>query len=198
MAAYQFEGQDIVAPFIIKSNEPMLDADSVTLKVRRVKQGAQRWELEFGVTMTDASSFLADTVSNFDSTVTMEMPQLNIRGETLSQGTSTSQATVSGSHNGGDNTVALAGLNGTINKGRFVKFNNHDKIYLVTNFSSNTITIYPSLRTSVAGSTKLHYRDSNADSITFTAYRDISNVQGITFIDGVLSEAGNINLIEAL
>ena len=45
--AYTFQGQDIVAPFRLSSNEPVFSADSVSLKVRRVKQGAQRWEIEF-------------------------------------------------------------------------------------------------------------------------------------------------------
>jgi len=200
MATYTFQGETIVAPFIIKSNEPVFSADSVSLRVRRVKQGAQRWELEFGVTMQDASSFLADSVSDFQTTITMEMPQLNIRGDTLSQGSSSSTVSVNGSHSAGDDTVALSGANGTISKGRFVKFNNHDKIYLVKDqySGSGTINLYPSLRTSVPGGTKMHYRDSASDSITFTGYRDLTNVQGITYIDGVLSEAGNINLIEAL
>jgi hypothetical protein len=199
MATYQFEGQDIVAPFRITSNEPAFSADTVTLKTRRVRQGAQRWELEFGVTMTDASSFLADTVSTFHDLLTMEMPQLNSRGETISQGTSTSAVTTSGVHSANDSTVTLTGANGTISKGRFIKFGNHNKIYLVTATYSGTgdISIYPSLRSSVPAATSVLYRDST-DNITLSAYRDVTNINGIIFTDGVLSEAGTINLIEAL
>jgi len=197
MAAYQFEGQDIVAPFRITSNEPVFSSDTVSLKIRRVKQGAQRWELEFGVTMTDASSFLADTVSTFDTTTTMEMPQLNVRGETISSGTSTSTVSTSGDHGTNDSTIALTGSNGTINKGRFVKFANHNKVYLVTATynGTGTLNIYPGLRQVVPGGTQLQYLDG---TVTFTAYRDITNISGIIFTDGVLSEAGTINLIEAL
>jgi hypothetical protein len=199
MATYQFEGQDIVAPVIIKSNEPVFSADSVSLKVRRVKQGAQRWELEFGVTLTDASSFLPDMLDSFHDAITMEMPQLNARGQTISHGTSTAAVSTSGTTAAGASSVALTGANGTIAKGRFVKFSNHDKLYLVKaeyNGSGN-ISLYPSLRLEVPSATSLLYRDGT-DAITFTAYRDISNVQGITFVDGILSDAGNINLIEAL
>lgn len=199
MATYQFKGQDIVAPFRITSNEPAFSSDTITLKTRRVRQGAQRWELEFGVTMTDASNFLADTVSSFHDSVTMEMPQLNSRGETISQGTSTSSVSTSGTHSANDSTVTLSGANGTIKKGRFIKFSNHNKIYLVIADYSGTgdINIYPSLRASVPAATSVQYRDT-VDSITFTAYRDIANINGILFTDGVLSEAGTINLIEAL
>lgn len=196
MAAYQFLGNDIVAPFSINSNEPVFNADSVALKVRRVKQGAQRWELEFNVTMQDASGFLPDMVSNFYTTITMEMPQLNVKGDTISQGTSTSAITATGSV--GATSVALTGANGTINKGRFIKFSNHDKMYLVTAQygGSGSISIYPGL-TSAVSATPLLYRDGT-DSITFTGYIDINNISGITFTDGVLSESGTINLIEAL
>jgi len=168
-----------------------------------VKQGAQRWELEFKVIMADASSTFADMVSTFHDKLTLEMPQLNVRGEAISSGTSTSSITTfSGTQLVGDSTIAISGLGlgNTINKGRFIKFSNHDKIYLltetVTGDGSDFLNIYPSLRTSVAGSTQILYRDT--DAITLSAYRDITNVQGITYTDGVLSELGTINLIEAL
>jgi len=199
MSTYQFQGHDIVAPFRLSSNEPVFSSDSVSLKVRRVRQGAQRWELEFGLILQDSSSFIADSVSTFHDAQTMEMPQLNVRGTTISQGTSTVPVTVNGFHSAGETEVALASANGTIAKGRFIKFANHDKLYLVTALYSGTgdISIYPALVSNVPTATAFLYRDSG-DSITFTAYRDISNVQGITFTDGILSDAGTINLIEAL
>jgi len=202
--AYTFQGQDIVAPFRLSSNEPVFSADSISLKVRRVKQGAQRWEMEFKVVMTDASSTFADMVTNFHEKVTLEMPQLNVRGEVISSGTSTSTITTSsGVEAAGDDTIAISGLltGKTINKGRFIKFSSHDKIYLVTETvtgdGSNFLKIYPSLRQSITSGTQVLYRDTT-DAITFTAYRDISNVQGITYTDGVLSDLGTISLIEAL
>jgi hypothetical protein len=198
MAAYQFLGNDIVAPFLVTSNQPLFSADSVSLKTRRVAQGAQRWELEFGIIMQDASGYLPDMLASWDSTYTMTMPQLNVRGETISQGTSTSAVTVSGAHSAGDSTITLTGANGTISKGRFVKFANHDKIYMVLSEYSGTgdITLYPSLRASVPSTTAFSYRDS--DNIILTCYRDVTNVAGITYTDGILSEAGTVNLIEAL
>lgn len=198
MATYQFQGQDIVAPFKITSNEPMFSADSVSLKHRRISTGAQRWELEFGVVMQDASSTFADMVSTFDDAITMTMPQLNVRGEIISSGTSTASILVSAQANANSSTVALSGANGTIAKGRFIKFNNHDKIYIVTSEYSGTgsLSIYPSLRANVPALSSLQYRDS--DPIILTAFRDITNINGITYTDGILSEAGNINLIEAL
>lgn len=205
MAVYYYQGQQIVTPFRISSNEPVFSADSVSLKVRRVKQGAQRWELEFQVILTDPADTFADMITNFHNTVTLEMPQLNSRGENISQGTCAELVRVNGDHTAGDSTIELDGMGDTktISKGRFVKFANHDKIYLVSatatssGAGSATLSIYPSLRTAVPNNTQLLYRDET-DAITFTAYRDISNSQGIIYTDGILSEMGTINLIEAL
>lgn len=198
MATYQFQGHNIVAPFLITSNEPAFSSDSVSLKVRRVKQGAQRWELEFGIVLEDASSFFADSVSNFHSIISMEMPQMNVRGQTISQGTSNAAVTVTSTLNAGVTSIGLTGVNGTIKKGRFIKFSNHDKIYVTTaDYSGGSIDVYPSLRSSVPSGTGFYYRDG-VDSITFKGYREVSNVSGITYVDGVLSDAGTINLIEAL
>jgi len=205
MAAYYFQSQAIVTPFRLSSNEPVFSADTISLKVRRVKQGAQRWEMEFKVVIADPTDTFVDMIDNFHNTVTLEMPQLNSRGETISSGTSGALLRVNGAHTAGDKTVQIDGMVSlsTINKGRFVKFANHDKIYLVTSTSTasgaglSTLNIYPSLRKDVPNDTQLLYRDVT-DDITFTAYRDITNVQGITYTDGILSELGTINLIEAL
>ena len=207
MATYQFEGQDIVAPFRVTSNEPAFSADTVSLKTRRVKQGPQRWELEFGVTMQDSRTFFADAVSGFHDKLSMTMPQLNVRGKTIAVGTNTTTLKPSTGANAGATSLDLVssgtGINGTINRGRFVQFSNHDKIYMVKeDFDYDDeddgplLKIYPALTTQVTTTTTLKYKDS--DNITFKAYRDITNVNGITFTDGVLSEAGTINLIEAL
>ena len=36
------------------------------------------------------------------------------------------------------------------------------------------------------------------DLVQFSYYRDIGNQQGITFMDGILSDIGRITLIEAV
>jgi len=202
--AYTFKGQDIVAPFRLTSNEPVFSADSVSLRVRRVKQGAQRWEMGFKVVMADATSTFADSVSTFHEALTLEMPQLNVRGEVVSSGTSTATITTSsGTELPGDDTIAIGGLlaGTTINAGRFIKFDNHNKIYMITETvtgdGSDFLKIYPSLRTGVTSGTQVMYRDGT-DAITFRAYRDVTDTQGITYIDGILSDLGTINLIEAL
>jgi hypothetical protein len=198
MATYQFLGQDIVAPFRITSNEPSLSADSVSLRFQRVRTGAQRWELEFGVIMQDSSAFFADSISSFHDIITMDMPQLNVGGQVISQGTSSSTITTSGAHAANESSIAITGATGTITKGRFLKFSNHDKLYIVKDNYSGTgdLEIYPTLRKALPAATTVHYKDT--DPVTFVGIRDFTNISGIIYTDGVLSEAGNINLIEAI
>jgi len=202
--AYTFQGQDIVAPFRLSSNEPVFSADSINLKVRRVRQGAQRWEMEFKVVMADASSTFADMVSTFHDKVTLEMPQLNVRGEVISSGTCNTTVRLKSLHAAGATSLSIDGMTvgTTIKKGRFVQLKDLDKIYMVTadvtadSAGEASLPIYPGLVENAAANKELLYKDS--DSITFNAYRDISNTQGITYTDGVLSDLGTITLIEAL
>jgi len=204
MGAYTFQGQEIVAPFRLTSNEPVFSADSINLKTRKIKQGAQRWEMEFTVVMQDPTETFTTAVSTFHDTITFTMPQLNVRGETISSGTCTDNINVKGVEAANDDAIVIEGMTAgsTIEKGRFIKFSNHDKIYMVKqtatadNFGEASLTIYPSLRSALNSSVSLYYRDS--DPINFKGYRDISNVQGITYTDGILSDMGTIQLIEAL
>ena len=73
---YYYEGYEILAPLTIASNEPMFDADTISLKKQRSTQGAQRWELSFGV-VTDSPADALISIASFDTVKTMTMPQLN-------------------------------------------------------------------------------------------------------------------------
>ena len=56
------------------------------------------------------------------------------------------------------------------------------------------VAIYPSLRTAVAITDTL----KTGSSAILTYYRDIDSTQGLTFTDGLLSNAGSISLTEAI
>jgi len=90
---------------------------------------------------------------------------------------------------------------GVLPRGSFVKFSNHDKIYIVTedttflnNTSNYVVKVYPKLKTAVATS----HTFVGKDSANLTFYRDINNSTGITFSDGVMSSIGSVSLIEAV
>jgi len=95
---YYYEGYEILTPFTINSNEPMFDADTISLKKQRSSQGAQRWELSFGI-LTDSPADILASIVNFDTEQTMPMPQLNDvnkRLESSSSSTTTYIVTASG------------------------------------------------------------------------------------------------------
>jgi len=275
---YYFEGYEILAPFTFASNEPMFDADTISLKKQRSSQGVQRWELSFGV-VTATPADLLTSIATFDTATTMTMPQLNdvnerltgtpastttyvvtaaggkfyiggsqnpalsfVRGNTYifnlsdsslsshplrfataadaagstqyttgvtvsgTQGTAGATVTivVSGSapntlyyyctnHSGMGNSISVAASLAGVNypKGAFVTGSN-SKVYLVKTDASSVVAanLYPTPPSGLTYSTV-----ANA---TISYYRDISNLRGITFNDGVLSDAGTITVIEAL
>jgi hypothetical protein len=161
---YYFEGYEIVAPLSIASNEPMFDADTISLKKQRSSQGAQRWELSFNIVTTTPADALLSIV-DFDTVQTMTMPQLNDVNDRLS----------------------------TVNypKGAFVTGSNN-KVYMIKSDASSVVdsNLYPTPPSGLTYSTV-----ANA---TIRYYRDVSDLRGITFSDGILADPGAINIIEAL
>jgi len=197
---YYFKGAEILAPFTITSNAPVYDVDTVSLKKQRASQNAQRWELSFEVVIPEnPADIFVSGLEGFDSTETMVMPQFKQVYEATT--VSTSPKTIGTAQSGTSSvTVDVSTASGLIPKGSFIKFSNHDKIYVVTadidcNLQSDfSASIYPSLVTQVPTETFIHV----GDSCVITYYRDVNNLQGITFSDGILSSPGTINLIEAL
>lgn len=199
MATYYYEGAMILTPFTIFSNEPHFDMTTISLKTQRASQGFQRWELDFSTVQTAdtaAQGFLA-AIENIDSTRTMIMPQI-VDTNTVSTDTPAVQANAST----GSSQVFIdaTGITGTLTKGTFFKFSGHDKLYVATNDAdlsvagSVALNIYPALVSSVANTETLQLNDS----CVLTYYTSVDNMSGITYTDGILSNAGSISLIEAL
>jgi hypothetical protein len=89
---YYYEGYEIVAPLTITSNEPVFDADTISLRKQRATQNAQRWELSFGVVTTSPADLLASII-DFDIAKTMAMPQLNDVNKRIGTTTGSSSTT---------------------------------------------------------------------------------------------------------
>ena len=201
MSVYYYEGAKILAPLTITSNEPMFDVDTVSLKKQRASQNAQRWEVSFNTIAepdTQVDLFIS-SVDNLDVVSTMVMPQLP-KVDELNTLTNTSTA-VSGSFSAGVSGVTLSAAitTGLLPKGSFINFSNHSKVYVTTSdttFTSGTadVSIYPSLRASIDST---HIMRTTSECL-FTYLRSIDQQTGITFTDGVLSNVGTIDLIEAL
>jgi hypothetical protein len=192
---YYFKGSKILAPLSITSNEPIYDTDTISLSKQRASQGAQRWEVAFNTVSSGETEadLLVGIITNLAVADTMIMPQLPSVDRTNTAGVSLA---ISANKAAGQSSVTIVN-NGIIAKGSFIKFSNHAKIYMVTadvTAGTKAVSIYPSLRSAV---TTAHTFKTGA-SATFTYYRDVSNLRGLTFTDGLLSSAGTINLVEAL
>lgn len=270
--AYTFNGASILAPFKITSNQPIYETDTVSLSKQRASQGAQRWELTFTTATSDATEadMLVGMITGLATTSTMVMPQIPSAAKGNTAGVS---LVISAGVAAGLSEVTIVS-DGIIKKGSFIKFSNHDKIYMVTadvaasTTPANTVltgsidptasvsvvgvgtlftdeitvgdeilvsgetrtvatitdnlnltvtvaftdtandtspelvstptpvsvSIYPSLRTAVAITDTFQ----TGSSATLTYYRDIDSTQGLTFTDGLLSNAGSISLTEAI
>lgn len=128
--AYYYNGAKILAPLSITSNEPVYDVDTVSLSKQRTTQGAQRWELAFKTATSDATEadMLVGVVDSITSAETMTMPQLP---SVVKANTSSAVLPINADASGGASTVTVVS-DGVISKGSFIKFSNHDKIYMVT------------------------------------------------------------------
>jgi len=193
--AYYYHGAKILAPLTITSNEPVYDVDTVSLSKQRASQGTQRWEIAFNTATSNETEadMLVGVITDMNVVGTMVMPQLPSVDLTNTVSTT---LVVDADAAAGASTVTVVS-DGVISKGSFVKFSSHDKIYMVTaDVASGTapVSIYPKLRSAVSTS---HTLDTGS-SVMLSYYRDVSNLRGLKFTDGILSSTGVINLVEAI
>ena len=197
---YYYEGAKILAPLTIASNEPVYEVDTVSLTKQRASQGAQRWELSFPTASSSATEadILVGVITGLATSTTMVMPQIP---SVVAGNTAGVSLVISANVALGLSSVTIVN-NGVIKKGSFIKFSNHDKMYMVTadvaasagGVTPVAVSLYPSLRTAV---TTAHTLKTGASAV-LTYYRDIDNLAGLTFTDGLISSAGTISLIEAI
>lgn len=195
---YLYNGSPILAPLNIMSNRQAFQVETLSLKQTKFTTEAQRWELSFGIANNgnEAASFLAHTADYYRKKI-MVMPQLN---GPRSQMTFAGTLSIGTGLLGGDSEVAItASGSGVLPAGYFVKFSNHDKVYVVTEtatFSNNTVNvnIFPSLTADVLVGANLLL----GDNVTIRYQLDLTATQGITFNDGIISSVVSIKLIEAL
>ena len=193
--AYTFNGATILAPLSITSNQPIYETDTVSLSKQRASQGAQRWELSFTTVTSESTEadMLVGMITGLATASTMIMPQIPsvVKGNTAGV-----SLVISAGVAAGLSSVTVVS-DGIIKKGSFIKFSNHDKLYMVTaDVAAGTVpvSIYPSLRTAVTTSHTL----KTGSSAVLTYYRGIDSTQGLKFTDGILSSVGSISLSEAI
>lgn len=143
----------------IKSNVSYVQSDTVNLRLQTRDLGGQRFEVSAGYPPMIAANFapiwayLAPKQAGtaFD----IVLPRLSNQISAVS-GT----ADVDGSFSAGVSSVDITGITGILKAGEYVKFSNHNKVYLVTadRNSGGPLSIFPDLRSPVTSSDTVIYQ----------------------------------------
>lgn len=180
-----------VAPLNITSNTPSFASDAVNLKRMTASQKAQRWEITTNLMPSnDSAEFMIHSVTNGHTEIfDVLMPQIM----RFDQTTATVVKTLNATNPVARNSIEVT-KNGNIAKGEFVKFTNHDKVYMIKAVTATRIEIFPSLVSSVPPLTEI----LTGDDVLMKARYNTDTMLGIKFVDGIMSDPGTVTLVEAL
>ena len=183
----------LVAPMTIESNAPAFTSDSLNLRRFSSSLGVQRWELKTQILATNDSAMFAHLMrKGTQGAVLVKMPPLinNIDVESsvaiITLGVSLS----------GLSTVHVSAAAGDLAIGTFFNFSGFAKLYTIVDMSprGDSITVYPPLTKDIPSGTPLEY----GNAARLHGCYDIDTLRGITYKDGVLSDFGEIKIIEDL
>lgn len=143
----------------ITSISPTLVSLTHSLKRQVRRRGGQRWLIDATyppLTREEFAPIWAFTIAQQGQFKTFAyIPK--IYGKT--SGTATGALTVSGIHTAGDSTITAIGSTGTLKAGDFIKFANHDKVYMLLADGSTTLNIEPALIADIADTENIIYND---------------------------------------
>jgi hypothetical protein len=178
-------------PLSVTSNMP--ESISDTLNLRRIGsgQGVQRWEIQ--ATIADSADgvdfFMLNITAGRSKKLYIRMPRLLRNTYTPSGQNPQSLA----NHGAGSTAISVTGMS-NLQKGEFIQFATHSKVYAVAGYANGVISIFPALTAYVPIGTVIKY----GDNVTLHAKLDDSAVVGITYEDGILARPGQYKFLEAL
>ena len=181
------------APMSLMSNSPVFTGDSMSLKRFTSRSTAQRWEIETAVVPDSNPSdiFVQSVVAASSEIVYVRMPQLVGRTK-LSLGTSLATSAAASK---GASSVQITGYGSQkVPVGEFVTFTGDSKVYVVTDHTSNLLSIFPPLKQDLPTNTAI----AHSDTVVMRAVYDLGNKSGVVFSDGVLANPGTVRLVEKL
>jgi hypothetical protein len=188
-----------VAPTRITSNAPAFGADSISLKRYTLTQFAQRWEIRTNLyPEVDTCNFLTHSCQFGTATpFWIRMPQ-PVALEKFLKNAPTNLTTLSSSA-AGSSSVTVGGTF-SIPAGTFLRFGNadHSKVYMARNAltpTSRSLQLVPPLLSAVPLGTAVICRP---DLVQMKCFYDTSTTQGISYVDGILSDPGQVTLIESI
>ena len=201
-----FLGHKYVTPLAVKNNEPRFISDSKSLRRQSVRTGAQRWELEITFTEGRNSDLYGEMLSHYmangsETAFEIPMPQnhkaLSLFEDTLGAN-SAPALDVSTSASTGDNSISINNGSGhtvLIPAGWFIKFNNHDKVYMVTNSlelangETDSLSIAPPLVEDVSTSYDLIIKpaetENDNDAVLLTVKHEVDNTT-VSYTNGLM------------
>lgn len=197
MTAYYFNGLPIANPVSFRSNQTVIQNQTLSLDVSRFVLPGQRWELSFRcLSGGDEVDIFNQLTANMYGESTMIMPQLQ---QAEARTTFSGSLAIDGAETAGSSSVAATpNASGVLAKGSFIQFNGHKKIYMVTsdvtltNAVSSNIPIFPNL-IPVLDNTDAIDTGSN---VTLHYLIDDTTATGITFVNGAIADPGVIRLWE--
>lgn len=149
----------------ITDNEAVFLSESQSLQTNARSIDGQRWEISAKyplLTRSEAATVMAylKSVRGSSSTFTLVLPEYSD-----SSGTVSGTVLANGSAAAGSTSVTIDGITGQINAGDFVKFANHNKVYMVTadRNGAGAMSISPPLREAVSDNEGVTY-----NSVPFT------------------------------
>jgi hypothetical protein len=177
------------APLSIRSVRPVFVSDSMSLRRFVSYRGdAQRWIIEAAIApmRDDSNSLMVNlVVKGIEETVFVRVPQNYsvMRKNEGSSGTATGVA--------GATSISVTGAD-KILKGTFFNFGRGQKLYMATSDLVNqSLQIFPRLRTAISN-VPLNYGNNVIGSFIY----DVNNVQGMSYVDGVLFQPEKLVLLE--
>jgi len=197
-----YDGGSVIAKFVapttVRSNHPVFASDTLSLSRNATRRVAQRWEIQTHLEPLSNSAqdlFVHLIDKAYTTAFTILMPQNY--GAKLARSTTSPTPLASGV--AGNTIVTLTGnTQGYIPKGTFIKFSNHNKIYLAMSNRSGdgTLSIYPALKTTmlVQNNISMTWRDD----VLMQCLYDLDVVTGMVYSDGILMDMGEIRLVEAV
>ena len=199
MASYSFLGHTMLTPISIVDESPVFVSDTLNLRRQTVSQGAQRWRFnitfENGLHSSIMADFMAHHRMNQNNSFALPVPQnFDLADNAFQKGASPVNTTASLAVNATVVTLSST-LAFRIPTGWFVKFANHNKVYMVvsgmsTTSTSGSITLSPGLTSAVTAPMELTIEDVmatvryNTDSSgTFTYSRGVRQKLNQEFIE---------------
>ena len=186
---------EFVAPLDFLSNQPVTSADALSLKRTVAVSPSQRWELECKLapqSWTANQLFVHFTVKGRHTPFNLRVPQNT--GVMATRTSNSSMHSANGAK--GSDRISITGWSGIAPAGTFIRFQNHSKIYMITEAirpETTSFGIYPPLRQTVSGVSFNH-----RDDVEMPAWLDTDAARGMRYSDGILMDLGVVKFVEKI